>query len=535
MQFILSFVLLLSAGLPVRARTQTGVPDVTVLRWQSPDGSRPVTFAEWQAGVQPRPWRVKTVIAPSRLNDRVDFFVEETLVSALKQSLDTLVADLARETTDIAVFSVSGTSAESLKALLASEYELGMTSAVLVGDLPIAWFQLIDDWDNDGVRDADEHYEEFPCDLFFMDLDGTWEDNVVRLDSLDSLVSGSDGIYDRHTDAITPEIAVSRLPASKIGDPAALLTAYFDRSHRYRSGALAVTDRALVYIDDDWIPNATQWHNDVGLLYPDRVFIVDAESTRIADYRPRIDTAAYQWISLMSHSWPGGHAMYYHARDSMDWFYATQIPSLDPQANFYNLFACSNVRFVESGYCGGRYVFQTSTGLGSIGSAKTGSMLEFADFYSPLGQGTSLGEAFRQWFEAQLANGCQNWERSWYYGMCLIADGALKPRVPQIGIAQERRDMTEMPGISDRVPSVHLLTNPSRSRVQFALTLAQPAPCRITLFDRTGRTVRTIAQGSLSPGTHNLSADVARLPAGVYFLAVSAGTGNTLIPVSVVH
>ena len=260
---------------------------------------------------------------------------------------------------------------------------------------------------------------------------------------------------------------------------------------------------------------------------------MDAETTRIADYSPRIDSAAYQWISLMSHSWPGGHAMYYHSKDSMDWFYATSIPSLDPHANFYNLFACSNARFVENGYCGGRYVLQTSDGLGAIGSTKTGSMLAFGYFYAPLGQGTSLGEAFRQWFEAQLADGCENWERSWYYGMCLIADGTLKPRVPQTGIA-DHSATTLLPPPSAS-PVVRLLANPTRSRVRLALTLAQPASCRVALFDRTGRIVATIAQGSLSLGTHNLSADVARLPAGVYFLSVRAGATTVRIPVSVIR
>ena len=507
-----------------------GAPGVTALRWQSPNNSKPLSFAEWRSGLRPRPWHVKTIIPASRFDNRVDFFVQETLVAALQQSLDTLAADLAGETTDVAVLSVSGSSAESLKALLAAEYQTGMTAAVLVGDLPIAWFQMIDDFYNQGANDG---YEEFPCDLFFMDLDGTWQDSMVRLDSLDSLVPGSDSIYDLHTGTITPEIAVSRLPASTIGKADALLTEYFNKAHRYRTGQLAVNDRALVYIDDDWVPNAAEWYSDVGLLYPNRVFMSDSEKTRIADYQPRIDSAAYQWISLMSHSWPGGHAMKWHHYDSTDWFYATSIPSLDPHANFYNLFACSNARFVEGGYCGGCYVFQTSDGLGAIGSAKTGSMLAFANFYAPLGQGTSLGEAFRQWFETQLADGCEDWERSWYYGMCLIADGTLKPQVPQTGIADHSAS-SFIPHPS-AFPLVRLLANPTRNRVRFELNLTQSATCRVTLFDRTGRAVSTIARGPYSAGTHNLSADVANLPAGVYFLSVSAGTSSTRIPVSVIH
>jgi hypothetical protein len=226
--------------------------------------------------------------------------------------------------------------------------------------------------------------------------------------------------------------------------------------------------------------------------------------------------------------------MYYHQKDSTDWFYATWIPSLDPRASFYNLFACSNARFVEDGYCGGCYVFQTATGLGAIGSTKTGSMLQFGDFYAPLGQGASLGEAFRQWFATIFSDGCDAGERSWFYGMCLIADGSLKPRLPQTGITQ-RRDMTEMSGISARVLSVHVLTNPARGRLSFGLTLRQPATCRVSLLDRVGRNVATPATGIFPAGTSALNADVSHLAAGVYFLSATTGAANARIPVTIVH
>ncbi len=520
MHFILSLILISSAG----------TSGVTALRWQSPDNSKPISFTEWRSRQQPRSFRVEPLLSPCRLESRVDFFVEETLASTLRPALETLAMDLERETVAVAVFSVSGTSAESLRAFMASEHQTGMSSAVLIGDLPVAWFQMIDDFGNQG---ADDGYEEFPCDLFFMDLNGTWLD-TLRRGTLDSLVPGSDSIYDVHMDSITPEIAVSRLPASRVGDAPALLASYFDKAHRYRNQELQVEDRALVYIDDDWEPWATEWDSNVGLLYHDRVLVSDSEATRIADYQPRIDTAAYQWIALMSHSWPGGHAMYYHQKDSTDWFYATWIPSLDPQASFYNLFACSNARFVEDGYCGGCYVFQTATGLGAIGSTKTGSMLQFGDFYAPLGQGASLGEAFRQWFAAIFRDGCDAGERSWFYGMCLIADGSLKPRLPQTGITQ-RRDMTEMSGISDGVLSVHVLTSPARGRLSFGLTLRQPATCRVSLLDRVGRSVATPATSRFPAGTSALNADVSHLAAGVYFLSVTTGAANARIPVTIVH
>jgi hypothetical protein len=520
MQFLLSLILVASA--------QTS--GVAPLRWVSPDNSKPLSFSEWRAGRQPRPFRVKPLLLPRRLDSRVDFIIQDTLANALRPALETLAIDLERETVAVAVYSAGGFSAESLKAFLASEYQTGMTSAVLVGDLPIAWFQMLDDFDGDSIPDG---YEEFPCDLFFMDLDGTWLDTLVKHDSLDSLIPGSDSIYDVHEGNITPEIAVSRLPASTIGGAESLLIAYFDRDHRYRTGQLPVTDRALVYIDDDWEPWATDWDSNVGLLYHSRLLISDPESTRIADYQPRIDSADFQWVSLMSHSWPGGHAMKYDSGRQWDWFYAETIPALDPHASFYNLFACSNVRFVENGYCGGRYVFQTTNGLGAIGSAKTGSMLQFESFYAPLAQGRSLGEAFRDWFNAILEDGCDPGERSWFYGMCLIADGSLKPRQPQTGISDHSTSSLLTPPSS--LPLVRLLANPARGLLSLDLSLGLPAPCRVALFDRTGRLAAELPSQPYSAGSHRLSVDASRLPAGVYFLRVITGTASTRLPVTVVR
>ena len=511
-------------------------PDVQVTRWVSPDNSRPTSFEEWRAGQTPEPWQVRTLQA-ARGNDdpRVDILVEADLADTLASRLVTMAADLVNSGYSPAVYSVAGTSAESLRAFLVAERDSGLRSAVFVGDLPVAWFQVIDDFNSNGRRDPDEGYEEFPCDLYFMDLDGEWRDEMVQLDTLDSMVPGSDGIYDAHEGDIVPEIGISRMPASAIGDEVVYLCRLLDKAHAYRNGRLPVADRALVYIDDDWVPNAVQWDYDVGYLYPDRVFIWDRETTRIAEYRPRIDTAAYQWIQLCSHSWPGGHAMKYNSGQNWDWFYADQIYSLNPQANFYNLFACSNARYVERGYCGGVYVFGTTTGLGAIGSTKTGSMLSFGDFYYSLSEGKSLAEALRVWFEMRLFDGRAPWELAWFYGMCLIGDGLLTARVPTA--LAETRDMTETFDVSDRVPSRLSLSprSPARGRMDLSFTLGRSGPAQVGLYDHSGRMVLSHGYGSLPVGNHRHSLDVPQLPAGVYQLVLTAGSYRTSRSVALVR
>lgn len=448
-------------------------PDIKVTRWVSPDNSKPLSFREWRENQNiTETWNITPLYLPTnKLDTRVDLLIQNSLVSQITPQIDTFVADLSQENYAPAVYAVTSNSAESLRNFLITEYQSGMVSAVLVGNLPTAWFQMIDDWNNNGIRESDEGYEEFPCELYFMDLNGTWEDNFIRLDTLDSLVPGTDGIYDTHYGDMSPEISISRMPAGIVGNPILNLRSYFSKDHRYRNAQLPVQDRALVYVDDDWVPWANQWDVDLGMVYSDRVLISDIEQTRAIDYRPRIDSAAYQWIGLFAHSWPGGHGWKYNNGQDWDWFYASEIPSINPTAVFYNLFACSNARFVEDGFCGGRYVFNTTTGLASIGSTKTGSMLEFQDFYSQLAVGKTLGEAFREWFVARISDGFELSEKSWFYGMCVIGDGLLKTHIPlDVGVSSIITPSGALDSGSVVTPQVKV-KNFGNARVDFSVIL----------------------------------------------------------------
>jgi len=69
--------------------------------------------------------------------------------------------------------------------------------------------------------------------------------------------------------------------------------------------------------------------------------------------------------------------------------------------------------------------------------------------------------------------------------------------------------------------------NPFRSSVAFRLDMSQAGTARVSLHDASGRLVRTLANGTLSAGTHPMSwdgnDDAGRaLPAGLYFVAADA-------------
>lgn len=105
------------------------------------------------------------------------------------------------------------------------------------------------------------------------------------------------------------------------------------------------------------------------------------------------------------------------------WVLSEDIQSRDPPVLFYNLFACGPGRFTDENYLAGAYIFNTTYSLITIASSKSGSMLNFDDFTSPLSKQKTIGEAFCDWFDAQAPYVL--WEKEWYYGMVVCGDPTL--------------------------------------------------------------------------------------------------------------
>ena len=83
-------------------------------------------------------------------------------------------------------------SADGIKKILTNEYSNGLDGAVLVGNLGSRWYEIDNDYGSMG-------YKEWPCDLYYMDMDGIWTD------------SDNNGKLDRHTGDIKPEIFIGRI------------------------------------------------------------------------------------------------------------------------------------------------------------------------------------------------------------------------------------------------------------------------------------------------------------------------------------
>ncbi|UCE28170.1 MAG: T9SS type A sorting domain-containing protein [Candidatus Coatesbacteria bacterium] len=283
--------------------------------------------------------------------------------------------------------------------------ENGYFHALLVGDLPVPFYEM-DVWD----------YEYFPIDLFYMDLDGEWVDE------------DDDGVWDEHyygDGDWFADIPVGRWTASPLiydgHTEVGLIENYIAKNLAYRAGDNPCQERALCYVDDDWSYWGHDWTVTMMYAYDDVTGVYDPYATYAEDYEDRLDDD-YEFIQVCAHSNWLLHQ--FQLGETYDNTHFYEVYDIKPKALFYNLFACSNARYTETNYMAGWYAFMDDDcGLAAIGSTKTGSMLNFEDFYGPLGSNLSIGEAFRYWMECWADAGGDS--RPWHYGMALIGDPTL--------------------------------------------------------------------------------------------------------------
>ncbi len=398
MIFLFSLLVVINTVIP------TGISPVTELPTeQSPLELLPASFSDISAPIA-QPVDGNTVLV----------VVADYVSAPLSAELAQFQTDLTSEGWNVVVQSMSGGTVSDLKSLLQGTSNID--GAIFVGFLPTAWFEE-DYWAP----------EEFPCELYFMDLDGTWTD------------ADSDGLFDSHTGNVSPEIWIGRIDAhaADYGSEIQMLSMYFNKNHLYRTGALTPPSRALAYIDDDWSS-----YSDCGLnaIYgSSNVTVINSESQTTAENYLSSLAEGYEFVHLMSHSSPWGHT-FKVPTGMAGTVMAPEIAQVNPNTAFLQLFSCSNARWTETGCLGNWYLFGTDMGLLISGAAKTGSMLDFEYFYNPVGSGLTFGESFREWWQYVAQSGFSQYERAWFYGNALLGDPTLKPiggKSLNAGIQQE--------------------------------------------------------------------------------------------------
>lgn len=322
--------------------------------------------------------------------------VSSSIQTPLADRIDRFRQDLEAEGFNVTVEGMLGGTAADLRAQIQSH--AGRAGVILVGWLPAAWYEM-DEWGGP--------HEEFPLDLYLMDLDGIWTD------------ADNDGMFDSHSGDRGAEIWVGRIDAHAIefGSEVTMMRDFFDKNHFYRTGALAVPARAMAFNDDDW-----SYYGECGLssIYPTVDVYSSPDQTTAAYYRDRL-AHGYEFIHLMSHSSPWGHTFKTSSGYSGT-VMAPEIAEINPQTVFIQLFSCSNCRWTEPNCLGNWYLFGEDYCQLAIGSTKTGSMLDFEVFYEPIGAGAIPGAAFMDWM-----NEVGIYDEAWHYGCVLLGDPTVMP------------------------------------------------------------------------------------------------------------
>lgn len=467
------------------------------------------TYQEWLDG-QPaiQPFEVTQIAKTGTRGTEFMLIFEVGITDSLgTELLNQWMDDIANQGLSVEAVEVTYSTHVEMKDYLTDLWESGLEGAVLVGDLPAAWGAM-----GQQFTDSDE---TFPSDYYYMDLDGIWEDNWVGYPY--EGIPGADGVFDTWSGNLEPEIYVGRIKLDNLTayfpEPMELLRDYLERNHQWRLNGDPEPLTALCYVDDDWSYWGGGYQGAMEYLYPDVVLVSQVDSTNGTDYLNNRLPDNYVWISPYVHSGPTVHQ--WSPGPSTYW---NQIVPALPQAHFYNLFACSNARFTSQRNMGAVYTFCTDTGLGTIGSTKSGSMLQFTMFYLPLGIGGSLGEAYQEWWDYIAINGLSFDEKAWHLGMVLLGDPTLIPAMHMLGIEE---------GVEPDSPKI-LLTiegNPCRST---AVIVANVQSGIVEVRDTAGR---LILSGELADGRMTVYAE--GLSNGMYFVRVISGESEATEPLLV--
>lgn len=449
-----------------------GVYDQTPITRNLDTGYEPGTYEEYRAGQPPyAPLEIRPVHGFAR-GSQVLVVMEEHMSDSLDSDLvEQWLTDIASEGNSVAAVEITYAHPTEIKAWFTELYAEGLEGVIMVGDIPAPW---------SCTEDMNLRANEtFPSDYFYMDLDGTWEDNWIGYPSQG--VAGQDSIYDGWSGDLYPEIYTARILTSVLihGNEYELIDAYLERLHEWRQNG-DPNPNALCYVDDDWAGWGNSYRSAMMHLYDDVELVNQVDSTNGTDYRFNRLPAGYTWISPFVHSGPTVHQWSPGPSTTSGHIWTDQPPS-----RFYNLFACSNCRFTSNWCMGCTYVFGTSTGLAAVGSTKSGAMLQFAQFYIPLGQGSSLGEAYKDWWSHIISGGFTPTEQYWHLGMVLLGDPTIMPAMHMLGIEGDEPSSS---------PHIRFSSNPARGPVTIN------APGGFTVFDMSGRAVAAGTDGETVSG-----------------------------------
>ncbi|MBD3409842.1 MAG: T9SS type A sorting domain-containing protein [Ignavibacteriales bacterium] len=442
--------------------------------------------------------------------------VEPSLYAAIQTNLLDLVSEWETECDRVIVYSRSFADIHELKDTLRAIP--GLTGALLVGEHPVPYYQQ-------GVCEdgSCEGFQEYPCDLFYMDLDGEWSDRYTM--SYSSYEETPDGVFDTHTQNYpindeAPEIVLGRLlPTESMGDAAELVNAYLERVVNYRRGLGGVRRpmSALSFCDDDW----RDWGNDVASTFipeafPDVKNVYRVNETTAANYKAELPRG-YHMIHTYVHSSSLGHSFAQDDGSSSRWVSYSDIVDFGADANFYLLFACGNSRYTRDNNCGATYALRTESCVNTVGTTHSGGMRNYKTFYGELARGASYGEAYLRTYQAGAKSGFTQDSKNWMYGLTLNGDPFTTLAGPETPSFVGSSD-AETP---ERF-AVGCYPNPFNATTTVRITPGAAASVEFRVYDALGAEVASPVRKRIDESGGEFAFDGSALASGVYFYRARA-------------
>lgn len=349
--------------------------------------------------------------------DKILIIANSQIYAEVKNKIDRYAGDVNRTYfCQVKVISVSGGNHTDIKDIILADSN-DLNGVVFIGDIPTAYYQIPSNvWPDVMVN--------FQCELYYMDLDGDWEDNI-----------NNDGIYDRHTGDVKPEIFVGRISTAHMENwftEKEGLENYLDKLHNFYIHCWnSINNKyALTYIDSDWIGHYDICHG-IRALYGNNNYNYDHVNSDSVGYgktdylNNRLNNSRYEFIQLAAHSYYTHHKII--KNDTNHTAHPIDISNSGTKAIAYNLYCCSACVWPtqNSGNnlnIGTSYIYNNSPhSLTVVGSTKTGSMKRFYSFYYQLGLGKVIGESLLKWWQI-FGNNHNTDIIDFHYGMCILGD-----------------------------------------------------------------------------------------------------------------
>lgn len=356
---------------------------------------------------------------------------ENSLYNSLSNEIRTYAEDAhAIFGYGVYVETIQNPTPEDVKSLIVN-YSNNLRGTLFIGDIGESMYEVPNDYDSCG-------YRNWPCDLYYMDLDGVWTD------------SDSNGIYDGHTGYVAPEIFLGRLSTyglSSYGTEEVLIRRQLQKSHNYWwKTSYHAQQTTLNYIDKDWeklcfkadtikTVFSTQWITDIRNDSISNIFSV-------SDYLYRINSTTYGFTHLAAHSTPFDHQF------TNGYIFNYQIKDICSNNYAYSLFCCSACNWLGAstdGYLGGAYLFNNGKTMAVVGTTKTGGMFSNSTpYFYPHFANNNLGDSFLLWWNC-WGNDHPDLIKYWIYGMTILGDPIIDFRYKVSDICVNNLSLTTFP------------------------------------------------------------------------------------------